>query len=279
MSYILEALKKAEQSRLAAKPPGITSVTFSPEEINTQSIVWLYVATFAGVIACAALLGWWLSSKLQDEFVPNKVAIELPSKNYQEVPGASRELSGMSLKPVTETPQARDIELDKFNATRHAVASIGNVSVVPPASSTKSVILGNPAKNEDTFAPAVADSPVPKSKGNAPWSATAAKHSLPRPEEPLIEAVTLTSLPQAKPLPSLRVWRLDELPPEVRRNLPKLDIAGYVYSADAAGRVVSINERSFREGDELIAGLKLERIARDYVLFSFRGYRFRSESF
>jgi general secretion pathway protein B len=82
-----------------------------------------------------------------------------------------------------------------------------------------------------------------------------------------------------KPSRSLRVLHLEELPPEVRRDVPKISATGYVYSADTGVRVVNVNERSLQEGDELMAGLKLEQIAPDHVLFSFRGYRFRVEMF
>jgi general secretion pathway protein B len=78
---------------------------------------------------------------------------------------------------------------------------------------------------------------------------------------------------------SMRVLYLEELPPEVRRDVPKISATGYVYSADTGVRIVNVNERSLQEGDELLAGLKLELIAPDHVLFSFRGYRFRVEMF
>ena len=46
-----------------------------------------------------------------------------------------------------------------------------------------------------------------------------------------------------------------------------------------SGLFTSIDERSLREADELFSGLRREQIAQDFLLFSFRGDRFRVEMF
>jgi general secretion pathway protein B len=306
MSYILEALKKAEQSRLSVKLPDITTVTFSSEAPDRPRTAWLYSATFAGVVACAAAFGWWLSSKPQDRPTPDKVAAALPDKEYPAVTEPTREPAGMSLKLATDLPHSVEPKRNNINVSPQAsvsrqplpVASSVQPRTALPAESAKPVLATKPVvagqqapERKPEGAAGLAESLATgkvallgsKAKASAPGSAVAEVDKPPLAVAPLTglpkASLPLASVPQAKPSPSARVWRLDELPLEIRRDLPKLGITGYVYSADPAGRVVSINERSLREGDELIAGLKLEQIAQDYVLFSFRGYRFRSDPF
>jgi general secretion pathway protein B len=56
--------------------------------------------------------------------------------------------------------------------------------------------------------------------------------------------------------------------------LPPINIAGYIRDAEA-NRLVMVNDRLLREGDELAPGLKLEKILDDSVIFNFRGHRFK----
>jgi general secretion pathway protein B len=76
------------------------------------------------------------------------------------------------------------------------------------------------------------------------------------------------------PPPPNRVLTLAELPVELREALPPLSIRGYVHSDDPTSRLVVVNDRMFREGDEVAADLKLERIDPDGIVLNFRGYRF-----
>lgn len=282
MSYILEALKKAEQSRLGINLPNISSVTHPSEEPGGNETVWFYGATSAAVIACAALLGWYFASKPQDKPVLEKVAAVSPHRDYQ----AAREPAGISI----DLSQGGEPIRDHISLHPHAVASSASLRAVPPADNSKFVVSGEKviehklyglSKEVESVATHNVNLLALKDKVRALGSSGPALEKLPLPgsaEAPLTGLHVSKQL-QVKPMPGARVWRLDELPQEIRRDLPKFGITGYVYSAEAAGRVVSINERSLREGDELAAGLKLELIATDYLLFSFRGYRFRSDFF
>lgn len=67
-----------------------------------------------------------------------------------------------------------------------------------------------------------------------------------------------------------------ELPSSIQGQLPKISVSGYAYSSDPRARVAVINRRMLGEGDEVVAGVKVEQILREGVIFSYRGYRFRS---
>jgi general secretion pathway protein B len=66
-----------------------------------------------------------------------------------------------------------------------------------------------------------------------------------------------------------------ELPPFIRNDLPEFKVSGHAYSQEPGTRVVRVNEKILQEGQELSAGLRVEEIIPDGVVFSYQGYRFR----
>ncbi|MFC5521998.1 general secretion pathway protein GspB [Polaromonas jejuensis] len=283
MSYILEALKKAEQARLATKLPDIKSITLSAEEPVREPSAWLYGATLVAVIAGATGLGWWWSGKPNENAMHEKPAAILPA--------TGREVARAPLaKPFNRAMDLSVMDGEAHNGNAKSspsAVSSGASLVAPPANARPAAPAQMDAGSRLRGVSGKADKVVGKDgsleQNNA---ASASAPASPAPDKKA--AAGRTSKPAAavpgeapvlKPLLSARVLRLDELPPEVRREIPKISTSGYVDSAEAGGRVVSINERSLREGDELIAGMKLEQIAQDHLLFSFRGYRFRVEMF
>jgi general secretion pathway protein B len=70
------------------------------------------------------------------------------------------------------------------------------------------------------------------------------------------------------------VYAREQLPPNIRAELPQLAIGGSIYSPSPAGRSLIVNGQLFREKDRLTADLALEEIKLKAAVFSFRGYRF-----
>ena len=68
---------------------------------------------------------------------------------------------------------------------------------------------------------------------------------------------------------------MSELPEEVRRELPSLQVAGSVYSPDPASRMLILNGQLFHEQDDLGNGVKVEQIKARSAVLSFRGYRYQ----
>lgn len=66
-----------------------------------------------------------------------------------------------------------------------------------------------------------------------------------------------------------------DLPATIRQGLPPMPVAVHAYSSKPGDRLVSINGRLLHEGDELAAGLRLEQITPEGMVFGYRGYRFR----
>jgi general secretion pathway protein B len=74
--------------------------------------------------------------------------------------------------------------------------------------------------------------------------------------------------------PPSRVPRLNELPEELRRQVPALAVGGWVYSPQVEKRMVIVNGQVFQEGALLAPELKLEQVRPKSAVFSIRGQRF-----
>jgi general secretion pathway protein B len=68
---------------------------------------------------------------------------------------------------------------------------------------------------------------------------------------------------------------LNELPLQIQREIPAMTVQLHAYSNIPGERLVSINSIRLREGGLLMAGLKLEQITPDGMIFSYKGYRFQ----
>jgi general secretion pathway protein B len=72
-----------------------------------------------------------------------------------------------------------------------------------------------------------------------------------------------------------QVMQLYELPAAIQREIPDMAVQLHAYSSNPGERLVSINSIRLREGGYLMAGLKLEEITPDGMIFSYKGYRFK----
>jgi len=82
------------------------------------------------------------------------------------------------------------------------------------------------------------------------------------------------SLPSAAAPPAEPpIYTREQLPENVRGQLPQLAVGGSIYSPDPASRSVIINGRIYRESDRLTADLSLEQIKLNAAVLRFKGYR------
>lgn len=82
-------------------------------------------------------------------------------------------------------------------------------------------------------------------------------------------AQVASASPVQAPLPSR-----EQLPPNIRAELPQFAIGGSIYSTNPASRSLIVNGQLYREKDRLTQDLSLEEIKLKAAVFSFRGYRF-----
>jgi general secretion pathway protein B len=98
-----------------------------------------------------------------------------------------------------------------------------------------------------------------------PVAATAPAPSRPAPAPaPVVKAAPEDSLPF-----------LQQLPDAQQRDIPRVTFGGYMYSANAADRLLIVDKALRHEGEEVAPGLVLEKLLPKAAVMNFRGIRYR----
>jgi general secretion pathway protein B len=242
MSYILDALRRADAERERGVVPGLQSQQHAIAEDDALAAPrsrWLLWAVVALTIALAAVLSW------------NMLGGSAPARPVAEGSVApARTPAAPVLLPATPPVAATE------GVAPVAPAAVPPEPAAPPATGTAPVAVA--------VAPPSAARPAAESKRSATRRSGAASSAAPR-----------GTVPKAAPdAGESRVYTQAELPEDVRRDLPKLVIGGASYSGDAASRMVMINGQIFHEGDQLGHGLALERIKLKSAILAYKGYRY-----
>jgi general secretion pathway protein B len=224
MSYILDALKRADAERERGAVPGLHSQTAAPSP-TTAPVPGdgrrpLQVAlALCGLLLLAAML-WWF----------NRADTPPPAQLPAPVPAAAPLAAAPSPEPAPTTAPATPATAQaSAPATRQPDAS-GAPTLVAPILRPE--------------APVVAKAP------DTPNRATTTVSS-PQPAPPKAQVAEASDA---------GVRRFADLSPEQRAQLPLLNVNGASYSANPAHRMLIVNGAVVQEGQEIAPGLTLERI-------------------
>lgn len=215
MSYILEALKKAEAERHGGAPQAVRMPVFASAPAGQASsrkrLLW---AMIPAIVLAVAGTAWFIQEQE-----------EAPSRKLAQAPVQAS--PALALPPPPEVTSAPAVE---------------------PARPT----------------PKPREKPAEKATEKAPEQKT--------PEKKAAEKSESKKSPPAEQ----QVMTLRELPEHIQREIPPLSVGGYIYSGSKADRSVLINKRLLREGDEVAPGLMLETMQPNGMIFSYKGYRYRT---
>jgi len=251
MSYILDALKKAEQEREIGRVPGIGS----DHEPVTRRGPGRWVWVLLGVLLVNALLlafALWPRSSV----TPRASA---PAPAHPPAPAPTEAAPGV---PAGVSPAIRSEPAQSGTAR---FAGPDRVAVAPKP----------PPRAELRPLPPLSEPPPPEPAQEEPAE---------EPFEPAAVAPeplkVLPTAPPPTPAPSynnLPVWPQvsAQLFSELNANL-HLDV--HVYSEVPHERFVLINMRKYKEGEKLQEGPVVDAITPDSVILSFRGQRFRMQA-
>lgn len=245
MSYILDALKRADAERGRGAVPGLHTRQLpnpgdsDPSAPRARRALWLGVAAALVVAGMGSLWFWQTAPEAPLAVVVPPVAIQ-PQMSAAVAPPVAA--IAPELAPVL--PAA---------ATETAPAPAASAAAVPVV---KAPVKARP--EQARAAPAVATpSPVP-----APPGATAKSAPVATPAAPA--SATSAALPL-----------LSELPDELRRQIPAITITGAVYAENPGQRLLLVNNLVLTQGALAAPEVKLEEIQARSSIFSFRGTRFR----
>jgi len=301
MSYILEALKKAQAERQLGSAPDIHTPAPShvPVAATRASRTPLLVGLSAGIVIAgiAGVLVWRaqapvaapavvLASNGQGQgqgqgqgsgaaAVPAVVPAvpspaPTPAATLAPAPAAtpapvSASAAAPVLAPVIAPSQARS-ELP----ARTALAQSRPPAAVP-APAEPAVRPRKSAQPDSTTAPAARSTPaapVTAPVGNSPQAVYLPAPATARAADP----APITRAPEPAE-DNLRT--LQQLPEAIQREVPRVSVGGYIYSPNPADRLLLVDKTLRREGEELAPGLVLERLMPKYAVMNYRGTRYR----
>ena len=263
MSYILDALKKSARERQRETLPGILSVHDIVAEKPKKRLVLPYLLA-AALVLNAGILIWWLwFAHTKDTIIePLKAVNTLPApvSDVAEVPAVQVQPIPYSGQSISQEPRLAD--RDTPPVIDHPVSETFDNRLLPP----KEV-----QKGPDDRQKRVSEHTVTRADTGKPSEPASAK--MKTSEEPLHFSPVPPSAPAEMPDQN-KIYKLRELPQSVQQNLPLFSITALMYSSNPASRMARINEQMMYEGQDLTAGIKLEEIAKDGVIFSHQNFRF-----
>jgi len=238
MSYILDALRRAEAERERGAVPGLQSQqqqieTEDDAPTRSRTLVWAVIGL---AFALIATLAWTLL-------------------------GGSTPARQIAEGPVTAAPAAAPV------ATAAPVPqSLAEIAAAPPSATVATqTATPSPTMTQPVQMP-MATQPAPRPVAVAP-AKVAPQVALATPRVDVPKPATAAA---SEP----RIYAQSELPADIQRELPRVAINGSSYSGDAASRMVMINGQVFHEGDQLSAGLVLDKIRRRSAVLAYKGLRY-----
>jgi general secretion pathway protein B len=235
MSYILDALRKSDQQRQRGAAP--TLLAGQATVVAPKQPAVLAYGLLAAVLVGAGMVIGWLRPWQTEQAAPARLE-PVAAKPLESIPRLA------APAPSAMAPQPKPVPQTQNAAPLVQVAPALVPAKPPPA----------PAKLEPRSTPAEADTTAPR------------KAAAPAPKQPVGTAA-------AARVPT--VISMAELPLSLQQELPPMTISVHAYSGNPPDRLVGINNRMLREGEEVVPGLKLEQITPDGMIFGYKGYSFR----
>jgi general secretion pathway protein B len=249
MSYILDALRRADAERSRGAVPGLHAQNMpgdgAPAARGVSPAVW--VAGAAGMLVVAGALlfavGPWRA------FAPASEARVAPAPLAQgELPPPQPGAIDPGARPI-EPPLGRGNPLPAYPP--------------PPRAPQTAAPSPRPSARE-----ALADRAAEGRIATLEPKAAKAQPSVEHYGAPIAPA-TATAPARAAAVPNI-----NDLPPNVRSQLPRLAVGGAIYSDTPAARMVILNGQVFHEGDKPAADTVLEQIRLKSAVLNFRGQRY-----
>ncbi|MYM76161.1 GspB domain-containing protein [Duganella sp. FT134W] len=222
MSYILEALKKAQAERQLGNAPTLHAPTLQSVE-RTSTAARLSKPMLLAVLGMAVVIGVLLVLVWR----PSAQPVVSPTQAMPAMPTVAAAPSA----PVAQAAPAAPTPLPAPVADLpQSVANLARASAPEPLPAQLQSQASAPAK---------------------PASANPASTS----DEPVVN--------------------LRDLPEPIQRAIPPVAVGGYIYSKNAADRLLLVDKVLRHEGEEVAPGLLLEKLQPKEAVFNFRGYRYR----
>jgi general secretion pathway protein B len=275
MSYILEALKKSQAERQLGALPTIHAPSLHGEVAAAPGAAWkkplpLAVMAMAAVIVALLALVWRQPATTAAPVgaassatpaaagaVGAPVATAATAAATASIAPAVAEHAGLAAPATAGAPNPGLAA----SAPAVAVPSAAAQPVAMPPPAIEALETRKPLKT--AAAPASTERPESARKPAPPAAAADGAH--PQPSPPVAVAAA----------PDDVATSVRELPEPIQRAIPPIAVGGYIYSKNPADRLLLIDKVLRHEGEEVAAGLVLEKLLPKAAVFNYKGYRYR----
>jgi general secretion pathway protein B len=238
MSYILEALKKAQAERQLGSAPTIHAMPIqaaAPAHAAMGRMPWLIAGGCLALLLAGAAVWWWRGP------VPMAPAV-------------------LAVQPVTAEPPV------VVAAPVQPVVVAQAIPVAPPVTQSPPPPIPQPQPQPQTKMQSVSQAPVTRQPVVEPVR--------PAPT-PVAPKPQLAAAPAEAPAPEENLPFMNQLPEQQRNEVPKVSFGGYMYSKNPSDRLLLIDKVLRREGEEVAPGLVLEQLQPKAAVMNYRGTRYR----
>jgi general secretion pathway protein B len=273
MSYILDAVKRAQAERERGTVPGvnarqITTSIYLQSPLPGGVPVWIGSAMLlaAGVVLAA---WWWLrvpaAAPTGDTLTGARATADLPT-TPMAAPTANLAASAKAEVSVAQNglaPALPALTHDGPEAAPIAIRAMPEVpsrAVAPVQTPDPPKIAGKTPSGGTNATPVPTIGPISLPKGTDTGTSAATNPSK-------APGVTLAS--------ANKVPMLTELPETIRRQIPALSINGAIFSESPRQWALLVNDQVLSPGGLAAPELTLEEISASSSVFNFRGTRFR----
>lgn len=250
MSYILQALRRSEETQRSPEPPPIPATVPDLAEEPRRVFVWAAVVLAVVGVAAAVAAGYYV-------YVGRGETATVAAPATPVVARKKAEPSPRAAAAPEVGPRAGD----KPAAVAEAPPALTPGPFVEPARRSEVRDLAEQLRV-----------PPPRRTAKAPPAAPPIAPVSPRE----------TVIPGPAPVAPPPVARVDDgikflraMPPDFQRELPALVVNIHIYSPNEAERILYINNRQYQAGDRVREDIRVEAIVEDGAVLSFRGQRFK----
>ncbi len=249
MSYILKALRKSEQERLARQPETaaarILAIQAAPRHKSSKLIILLIITN----LILAACFFWFIRKE------PATISLA----DLQKSLAAEQTQTKPAIEPQVKTGQAPKISIKKSVTATPSIADLAEsrnnqVSQVPAA---KPVMEKEPVLMQHK--------PSPVNQEMGPKSIVAAQAG-----PGLNVEKKLPAAPESKTVPFL-----SELPAEFRHTVPEMKVNVFVYSEQPEQRFVMVDMVKYTTGERIKESIILKEIRPDSFVVEYNNRTFR----
>lgn len=255
MSYILDALRRAERERTLGQIPGSETLSVVSGRQPRRDKRLIVLASATAVLAAAVAI-----TMVIDRVGRQATPVQPPSPTRQPQ---------RSVQPPTTAGDAASAEAERAAAATEPApvfeddATLTSLDDIAPRFTTRPAIASAPVAST-AAEPAVIDVTAASTESASLPPASSAYAG----EAPAVPTVdgdeSRTAMPHAPPL-------LRDMPPAFRSRFPSLTLQVHVYDEAPDKRWVMIDNRRYRESGTLESGPSIVEITPDGVIFELQG--------